>query len=206
MHDFDSYEAAERTVAKFIQDAVNEIWYLDLHDVQSFYTNITAVQLIKHLEDDCGGLHPSELVNLPTEMLGYYVKAEGVPKYINKLEEAQRKLACASLPMTDDQLLAIASTSILASEYFPHQTDEWEALPKASKTWAAWKAHYRAAHIARKCQMLVTSKSMTTYGAANAVTPINDTISQETFAKLDGYLDNLAVAATTEKNNSDAAG
>ena len=86
-----------------------------------------------HLDTNCRGLHPSELVNLPTDMLGYYAAAEGIPEYINMLEEAQRKLARANLPMSDDQLLATASTAVLASENFPRPTNEWEALPRASK-------------------------------------------------------------------------
>ena len=83
MQDFASYEAAKRTVAKFIRDAVNEIWYRDLRDACSFYTNVTASQLLTHLNANCGGLPPSELVNLPTEMMGYYAEAEGIPTYIN---------------------------------------------------------------------------------------------------------------------------
>jgi hypothetical protein len=127
--DYAAFEAAERATAKFIRDNVDELWYRDLHHQRSYYNNVTAKQLIEHLDANCGGLHPSELVNLPTEMMGYYNIAEGIPEYIDMLEEAQRKLARANLPMSDDQLLAIASTSVLASGHFPRPTDEWEALP-----------------------------------------------------------------------------
>lgn len=117
--DYAAYEAAERATAKFIRDNVDELWYRDLRHQHSYYNNVTAKQLIEHLNDNCGGLHPAELVSLPTDMLGYYAKAEGIPEYIDMLEDAQRKLARANLPMSDDQLLAIASTSILASGHFP---------------------------------------------------------------------------------------
>ncbi len=49
--------------------------------------------------------------------------AEGIPEYINMLEDAQRKLARAQLPMGDRQLLAIASTAVLAAQHFPRATD-----------------------------------------------------------------------------------
>ncbi len=107
------------------------------------------MELITHLDDNCGGLHPSELISLPTEMMGYYALTEGIPEYINMLEDAQRKLARAQLPMGDHQLLAIASTAVLAAQHFPRATDEWEALAPALKTWPTWKVKYRAAHIAR---------------------------------------------------------
>ena len=61
------------------------------------------------------------------------------------LEDAQHKLEHTNLPMANAQLLAIASTAILASGDFPRPTDEWEAKTAATKTWTNWKAHYRAA-------------------------------------------------------------
>ena len=196
VRDYASFEAAERATAKFIRDAVDELWYRDLRHQHSFYTNVTAKQLIEHLDANCGGLHPSELVNLPTEMMTYYDKADGIPEYIDLLEEGQQKLARANLPMSDDQLLAIASTAVLASGHFPRPTDEWESLPRASKTWAAWKTRYRAAHIARKRQLLASGHA--SHGTANMATPA-DTIPPDAFSRLDGYLDNLASAATTER-------
>ncbi len=195
--DYASFEAAERATAKFIQDSVDELWYRNLCHQRSFYTNVTAKQLMEHLDANCSGLHPSELVNLLTEMMLYYDKANGIPEYIDLLEEAQHKLARANLPMSDDQLLAIASTAVLASGHFPRPTDKWEALPRASKTWPSWKTCYRAAHIAHKRQLLAAGT--TTFGTANTVTPTGDTITPETFACLDGYLDNLASATTTKR-------
>jgi hypothetical protein len=196
VRDYALFEAAERATAKFIRDAVDELWYRDLRHQRSFYTNVTAQQLIEHLDANCGGLHPSELVNLPTKMMTYYDKADGIPEYIDLLEEGQRKLARANLPMSDDQLLAIASTAVLASGHFPRPTDEWEALPRANKTWAAWKTCYRAAHIARKRQLLASGHSL--QGTANSATQ-GDTIPPDAFSRLDGYLDNLASAATTKR-------
>lgn len=65
---------------------------LDLRHARSFYTRVTAKQLLNHLDANCGGLHPSDLVCLPNDMLGYYTATEGIPEYINMLEEAQHKL------------------------------------------------------------------------------------------------------------------
>ena len=196
LRDFASFEAAERAAAKFVREAVDELWYRDLRHERSFYTNVTTKQLLTHLDDNCGGLHPSELVNLPTDMLGYYASTEGIPEFINSLEAAQRKLARANLPMSDDQLLAIASTAVLAANDFPRPTDDWEAKPRAAKTWTAWKTHYRAAHIAKKRQLLASGS---TAAGANTIMGGEDLHSPDTFTRLDSYLDNLAAAATTER-------
>ena len=197
--DYASYEAAERATAKFIRDAVDELWYRDLRHPRSFYTNVTAKQLLEHLDANCGGLHPSELVNLPTEMLGYYADAEGIPEYINMLEEAQRKLARANLPMSDNQLLAIASTAILASDHYPRPTDIWEALPRNLRTWTAWKAHYHEAHLARKRQLLATHHASSQHGSAHATAVIADGTTDLAMARLNSYLDNLALSATSDR-------
>ena len=160
--------------------------------------NVTAKDLLDHLDTNCGSLHPSKLVNLPIEMMGYYIEVDGIPKYINMLEEAQCKLAHANLPLSNDRLLAIAFMTVLATEHFSCPTDEWEALPCTNKTWMAWKVHYCVAHIACKWQMLSTRKT-TDGGTANLVITAEDaTISPETFTRLDGYLDNLPAAVTTE--------
>ena len=38
-------------------------------------------------------------------MIGFYAAVEGIPENINALEDTQRKLACAKLPMANMQLL-----------------------------------------------------------------------------------------------------
>ena len=116
------------------------------------------------------------------------------------LEDTQRKLARANLPMSVDQLLAIASTAVLASDHFPRPTDEWEALPRNLKTWGAWKTHYRAAHIARKRLMLASRRAPPTGGTAHLATDAS-AIAPTTLAHLDGYLDNLVAAATTDRSS-----
>ncbi len=40
--DFASYEAAKRAIAKFICNAVDELWYCDLRHPWSYYTTVTT--------------------------------------------------------------------------------------------------------------------------------------------------------------------
>ncbi len=88
-----------------------------------------------HLEENYGGPYPRELINLPTEMISFYQKTEGIPESINNLRDVQRKqLARAKLPMSNEQLLAIVSTAVLATQCFLCATDKWEALLPALKT------------------------------------------------------------------------
>ena len=99
--------------------------------------------------------------------------------------------------MQDVQLLATASTAVLAAQHFPRAIDEWEAMAPALKTWATWKTTYRAAHIARKRQLLAAGSGKP-LNRAHAVTA--DDFPANTYDKLDSYLlDNLANAAAHEK-------
>ncbi len=137
VRDYASYDMADWAATKFICHATDENWYRDRSHAHSFYTNVTAKQLLEHLDAKCGGLHPSKLVNIPTDMMGYYANADGIPEYNNTPEEMQQKLACTNLPISNDQLLAVASAAMLAFKHAPCPTNKWEALPRASKTWTA---------------------------------------------------------------------
>ena len=57
-------------------------------------------------------------------MLSFDNEVDGIPEYINMMEDAQRKLERDNLPMSNEQLLAFPTTSVLASGHFPRPTDD----------------------------------------------------------------------------------
>ena len=57
--DFASYEAAERGVAKFLRDAVEEVWYNDLKDAETFYTKSRRGRSCLSSKSTAGGFTPS---------------------------------------------------------------------------------------------------------------------------------------------------
>ena len=59
-------------------------------------------------------------------MQRYHLKVEGIPEYINILEDAQRQAGRAGRTIADETLLIFASTAILTSEQFPRANDDWE--------------------------------------------------------------------------------
>jgi hypothetical protein len=148
--DYNAYIAAEKGISHFIQTVVDEVWYKDLRHTLTFYNNVTVYNLLQHLATNSGRLHNNELVNLPTEMLSYYEDSEGIPEFLIKLAKAREKLARGGLPMSDEVLLATASSQVFKSMHFLETTREWERPPATSKTWVAWQVKYREAHIKRK--------------------------------------------------------
>jgi hypothetical protein len=101
----------------------------------TFYNSITPMAFFDQLKENYGGPYPRELINLPKEMISFYQKTEGIPESINNLRDAQHKqLTWSKLPMSNKQLLAIASTAVLATQCFLCVMDKWEALLPALKT------------------------------------------------------------------------
>ena len=53
------------------------------------------------------------------KMQRYHLEVEGIPKYINMLEDAQRQASRAGHTIAYDTLLLFASTAMLTSKRFP---------------------------------------------------------------------------------------
>ena len=70
---------------------------------------------------------------------------EGIPTYINKLENAQKQSNRAGNPITDPTLLLFAANTMLRTDRFPLANDIWEDLPGANPSWLRWKTIYRKA-------------------------------------------------------------
>jgi hypothetical protein len=188
--DYASYEAAERGVARFLREVVDNLWINDLKDADTFYTKVTALQIMAHLDANSDGLHAIDMIALRTAMHGYYGQADGIPQYIALLEDSQKKAKRAQMPIADAELVMMASTAVLAVQHFPRKVDDLEGLPSTSRTWPAWKTAFRLAHLKRQRQILA-SKGGEPLGGANAVTPVMGT--------MEAALDNLALAATSDK-------
>ena len=50
----------------------------------------------------------------------------------------------ATLPIDNKWLAVITTGSLLAAGSFPKQRPDWDSLPRANKTWAAWKTTFRS--------------------------------------------------------------
>jgi hypothetical protein len=149
LDDYTSYKAAERGATKFLRKTVDEVWYNDLKDADTFYTKVTALKLISFLNANSGGLHAIDMISLHTNMHQYYVQADGIPQYIIMLEDAQKKAKWAGMPIADIKLVMMASAAVLAAQHFPREVNNWEGLPSSSRMCAAWKTAFRLVHLMR---------------------------------------------------------
>ena len=110
------------------------------------------------------GYMPStiNMTTLRTNMIQYYVQAEGIPQFIVMMEDAQKKAKQAGMPIADVEIVMMASAAVLAAQHFPCKVTDWEGRLAINRTWRAWKVEFRQAHI--KCQCQLQCKRL---GAAN---------------------------------------
>jgi hypothetical protein len=154
LDNYTSFKAAERSAAKFLSKVIDEVWYNNLKDADTFYTKVTAHEIIAFLDTNSGGLHAIDMISIRTNMHNYYTQADGIPQYINMLEDAQKKATRAGMPIANVELVMMASAAVLAAQHFPRKVDGWEGLPSASFTWTAWKTAFRLAHVKHQQQIL----------------------------------------------------
>ena len=129
---------------------VDETWYKELEDTDTFYTKVTAIKLLEHLTEFCAGLHTVDAVDIPQLMKKIYKELDGVPQFINAMEAAQRKSKRAKLVINDKYLHAVALKLLLQSGEYETETREWSKLPEADQTWDDWKTMFRAAYVAKR--------------------------------------------------------
>jgi hypothetical protein len=136
------------------------------------------------------------MVLLTIQISQYYEGTPDIPEYIFLLEDAQRKAARARLPITNQTLTVLASTTLLAAGTFPCTTELWEELDPADKTWAAWKTAYLAAH-KKRANCLYATGGADYLGQANSVH--TTTLNPGLLDSINNALNNLASAASNKK-------
>jgi hypothetical protein len=100
LQDYEAYKAAEHGVKVFIKAVVNDTWICALRDPETFYSNVTALDIFNHLHKHSGSLHALDMVLLTTQMSKYYEGTPNIPEYIFLLKDAQPRLpglVCLSL-------------------------------------------------------------------------------------------------------------
>ena len=111
--------------------------------------------------------HALDLLVLYNKMQHYHLEVEGIPEYINLLEDSQRKSGREGHTISDKTILIFASTAMLTSERFPRANDDWEDRAELEETLATWKLAYKQAHAKARVKAQAHEDS-TKFGAANS--------------------------------------
>ena len=140
------------------------------------------------IDTNSRGLHAVNMIALRTNMIQYYVQAEGIPQYIVMMEDAQKKAKWADMPIADIKLVMITSAAVLAAQHFWRKVTDWEGTIDC--TWRVWKVEFRQAHIQRQRQLQASGGGKPLGGAnADLLAPPG------TIDRLGTAVKNLALAA-----------
>jgi hypothetical protein len=190
LNNYASYKAAKRGVSKVLCNVVDKIWYNDLKYTKTFYTKVTALEIMAHLDANSRGLLAIDMISLRSNMTQYYVQADGIPQFIVMMEDAQKKTKRAGMPIADVELVMMASAAVLAAQHFPGEVDDWEGLSAINRMWRVWKVAFHLGHLKRQHQLQASGVGGP-LGSAHAVPPAP----VATIDRLGTALDNLALTA-----------
>ena len=129
---------------------VEETWFKELEDPDTFYTKAMNRKLLDHITEHCSGLHEIYAVDIPHIMRSFYKEAEGIPQFINIMESAQAKSNRLNLLITDKYVHAMSLQALIALNEYKADTREWEKLPAQEQTWTEWKKKFHAAYAAKQ--------------------------------------------------------
>ena len=74
------YKTADTSCKNFIMEVIDETWYKEIKEPDTFYTNVTALNLLDHLTELCSGLHTVYAVDIPQVMKTLFSDAKGIPQ------------------------------------------------------------------------------------------------------------------------------
>ena len=144
-------------------------------------------------------------------MWKYHQQDDGIPEYINMLEDAQRTALRIdeTNPITDTSLLNITTAAILSLQKFARTTEEWEDVPPVEKHWKKCKTMYKSAqgreHARAKARDGKNSFGGVNADGANTAATATDSLPTDdagaktfTVDELEACFDNLANAAKAE--------
>ena len=152
---------------------VADTWVRELRDSDLQYTKVAPKDIFAHFQAWCTGRHALDLLALHNEMQRYHLEVEGIPEYINILEEAQRKSGWAGRTIADETLLLFVSTAMLTGERFPRANDGWEERVERYKTLPQWKSAYKRAHAKARVKAQAKNGSVK-FGAANSAARLDN--------------------------------
>ena len=119
---------------QFILAVAKDTWVRELRDTEILYTDVAPKALLAQLQAGCTGCHALDLLALNNEIQRYHLKLEGIPEYINMIEDEQKQAGRAGRTITNCTFLLFDSTAMLMTERYPRTKNNWEDRAEEHKT------------------------------------------------------------------------
>ena len=188
-------------------------WIPPLKHATTYFNKVTLHQLLNQITSSSGGPDVTNIVSLIKRMMDFWNADPCVPEYINKMEDSQKKVYCVGLPITDNWLVAIVSSSLLVIGIFPKQRPDWDGLTTTTKEWTLWKSTFCAGQLTIERGQEATNTRSNLFGTENSAAAIHgiDSATKSSLTpssiagqnamldQLDSHLDNIVMAITNKK-------
>ncbi len=86
-----------------------------MKNANTLYRKVMAINIMALLDTNSGGLHSLDMITLRTNMMQYCVQADDIPQFTVMMEDAQKKASRAGMPITDVELVMMASAAVFAA-------------------------------------------------------------------------------------------
>ena len=125
------------------------MWYCELRDLHTIYSQVTDKQLLAHLRTVFAGLHETDVITILPSMMSMYEYVDSILDYINVIEDIRKRLAIAAMTITNEQVMDITSRVVLASGNYDTKCKHWNKIPPDQHTWVAWETNFCDTNAAR---------------------------------------------------------
>ena len=166
-------KTVERSRHAFFKAVVKETWILPLKEETTFYNKAPLRDFFDLLKNGSGSLDATNIVSLLSAMLNWWANNPRIPEYVNRLKDAQKKSVRANLPISDMWLAAIATGLLLAAGSFLKQLPDWVSLPRANKTWDAWRTTFRSQQLTLERKQCAAGERGDIFGSTAAAITIH---------------------------------
>ena len=196
--------AAERGAKKMLLATFDDTYTNKLKHSIKLYAGVTYFKLIQHLRKTYRKLHQLNISELLSEMSSYFDINDGFARYLERMKEAQKTASTIDVNLINDAtLLRMGIEAMYECGLFEKALDDWEELTKSQQTWSEFQTHFQEAEEKFNLKKNINDKKGG-LGRANSVKP-EDICAPCTsqvldVSKMDAHLDNLAAAATQEKD------
>ena len=149
MKEFLTYNQVESDIKRQLLAAVDNQYVCSLAHRQYGYANVTARQIIEHLDNVYGALDSDALAENRKMLTEPWEPTESMEPFWNRISSIQAVAEAGGVPITDADVLVAARSVLQNSGVFKLDLREWDRRPAVQQTYANFKTFMTEANKTR---------------------------------------------------------
>lgn len=142
MYEFNRYKNVESALKRFIIHSVDDIFIHALHQQHIGYANRTTRELLDHMFNLYGRVHPDDLVTNTKRMQEPWDPNTPFEQLAKKIDDCADFADAANQPYSPAQILTQAYSLVFATGLYERQLEEWNNKALAEQTWDNFKSFF----------------------------------------------------------------